>query len=398
MDARDRRRLRALHRAVHGRRRSKIGCKRLTVRERRARRDAARRAARSGSRARVGARHAEPVGRVRRAAVRRTARRRADLDQPARLLRDPARNLLLRPPRLARRRGARDRAGLRRPALLAARVLRVEAAAAVRATGQCARGRAGKPPTCGSCVTLRRRATRPRTTWRRSRVREPRRALGRALRDRPHAPDDSETDLYPVALERAVAAAGHGLRRSVRPRDDGLEVVRAGPRSRNAYGMLMAAEAQPDGTIGRRRFLAGLVLVRSEHQGRRRRLQAIPSADVRRARATRSARSTTPRSPQAPRLRALQPQQYEGTQGRLLRAHGSADQSGAARRRTCALQELDRRAGRIGAQRACCRSTTASSTGPKAPTARSRCRSATRSSRPKARGKTSPRRRATCGC
>jgi hypothetical protein len=73
-------------------------------------------------------------------------------------------------------------------------------------------------------------------------------------------PQDGESDLYPVALERGSLSPG-----TVFADPYGHVMVltqwfaqgRSGPDS---YGILMAAEAQPDGTVGRRRFFRGSFL------------------------------------------------------------------------------------------------------------------------------------------
>jgi hypothetical protein len=125
---------------------------------------------------------------------------------------------------------------------------------------QCARGRAGVPPTCGELRTCL----------------MPREAAGevpafdvfvnRRVRSGVHsasgrtAPDDDATDLYPVALERKSLPPGTVF---ADPYGHVLILTRwidqghAGPKS---YGILMAAEAQPDNTVGRRRFFRGSFL------------------------------------------------------------------------------------------------------------------------------------------
>lgn len=124
----------------------------------------------------------------------------------------------------------------------------------------CSRGRDHEPPTCGDL----------RTTL------EPRQKanevdnfadyVNRVVRNGVHsatgrtAPDDSATDLYPVALERASLPPG-----SVYADPYGHVMMLSkwfaqGTAGDAHYGVLMAAEAQPDGTIGRRRFWQGSFL------------------------------------------------------------------------------------------------------------------------------------------
>jgi hypothetical protein len=72
-------------------------------------------------------------------------------------------------------------------------------------------------------------------------------------------PDDSETDLYPVALTRASLPPGTVY---ADPYGHVMILTKWFPQGRdpNAYGILMAAEAQPDNTLGRRRFFPGSFL------------------------------------------------------------------------------------------------------------------------------------------
>jgi hypothetical protein len=125
---------------------------------------------------------------------------------------------------------------------------------------QCSRGRAGIAPTCGElhACTMTREA--PDDVG----------AFGffvnRRVRSGVHsasgrtAPNDDATDLYPVALDRASLPPGTVF---ADPYGHVLILTRwiaqghAGPKS---YGILMAAEAQPDNTVGRRRFFRGSFL------------------------------------------------------------------------------------------------------------------------------------------
>jgi hypothetical protein len=125
---------------------------------------------------------------------------------------------------------------------------------------RCSRGAAGRPPACGEPITNQ----------------EPRvgdTALGafdhfvnRQVRPGVHsasgrtAPGDTATDLYPVALTRRSLAPGTVY---ADPYGHVMIVVRWYAQGRDdpqSYGVLMAAEAQPDSTLGRRRFWEGSFL------------------------------------------------------------------------------------------------------------------------------------------
>lgn len=125
---------------------------------------------------------------------------------------------------------------------------------------QCSRGRAGVPPTCGELHTSLMPPEAP------GEVEAFDRFVNRRVRSGVHsasgrtAPNDDATDLYPVALERrslppgTVYADPYG---HVLILTKWIEQGHAGPKS---YGILMAAEAQPDNTVGRRRFFRGSFL------------------------------------------------------------------------------------------------------------------------------------------
>ena len=125
---------------------------------------------------------------------------------------------------------------------------------------QCSRGRSGRPPTCGELHSNL----------------EPREAdddvdafdifVNRRVRSGAHsasgrtAPDDDLTDLYPVALDRASLAPGTVY---ADPYGHVMVVtgwIPQGSDPTSPYGVLMAAEAQPDSTVGRRRFWEGSFL------------------------------------------------------------------------------------------------------------------------------------------
>ena len=124
---------------------------------------------------------------------------------------------------------------------------------------QCSRGRPGVPPKCGPL----RENLMPReaadeigafSLFVNRRVRAGvHSATGRT------APDDEDTDLYPVALERDALPPGTVY---ADPYGHVMILTKwfAQGRGANDYGILIAAEAQPDGTIGRRRFFPGSFL------------------------------------------------------------------------------------------------------------------------------------------
>lgn len=71
------------------------------------------------------------------------------------------------------------------------------------------------------------------------------------------APDDSRTDHYPVPLTREALAPGAIF---ADPYGHGYVVVRWVPQGLSSHGMLLGVDAQPDGTIGLRRFWRGTFL------------------------------------------------------------------------------------------------------------------------------------------
>lgn len=78
-------------------------------------------------------------------------------------------------------------------------------------------------------------------------------------------PDDDETDFYPVRLTRETLRPGTLF---TDPYGHLLVVVRWIDQGATGYGGLIGADAQPDGTIGRRRFWRGSFLFRPEtHSG-----------------------------------------------------------------------------------------------------------------------------------
>jgi cell wall-associated NlpC family hydrolase len=121
----------------------------------------------------------------------------------------------------------------------------------------CSRGRAGRPPTCRDLATnLEDRTTADDVAafdaFARRRIRNGvHSASGRT------APDDDETDYYPVALTREALRPG-----TLYADPYGHLLIIAGwiPQGVGNYGILVGADAQPDGTVGRRRFWRGSFL------------------------------------------------------------------------------------------------------------------------------------------
>ncbi len=75
------------------------------------------------------------------------------------------------------------------------------------------------------------------------------------------APKDHRTDLYPVALARSTLPPGTVY---ADPYGHLLIVAKWVPQGIGQYGVLLGADAQPDGTIGRRRFWRGTFLFSPE--------------------------------------------------------------------------------------------------------------------------------------
>ncbi|MEZ4265966.1 MAG: NlpC/P60 family protein [Myxococcota bacterium] len=70
-------------------------------------------------------------------------------------------------------------------------------------------------------------------------------------------PDQDSTDYYPVPMNRLAMRPGTIY---ADPYGHVMIVARWVPQGTNQYGVLLAADAQPDGTIGRRRFWRGTFL------------------------------------------------------------------------------------------------------------------------------------------
>ncbi len=122
---------------------------------------------------------------------------------------------------------------------------------------RCSRGRAGRAPTCGDLQTNMKAREKDGDTeafqhFSRRKVRNAvHSASGRT------APDDDDTDYYPIPLERASLRPGTLY---ADPYGHMLVIARWIPQGLDKYGALIAADAQPDGTVGRRRFWRGSFL------------------------------------------------------------------------------------------------------------------------------------------
>ena len=125
----------------------------------------------------------------------------------------------------------------------------------------CNRGRTGRPPTCGKLNTnlLSRGAEGDVKAFGHFARRKVQNAVHSAS-GRTH-PDDNGTDYYPVPLTREALRPGTLY---ADPHGHMLVIARWIPQTVSQYGTLLAADAQPDGTIGRRRFWRGSFLFSPE--------------------------------------------------------------------------------------------------------------------------------------
>jgi len=122
---------------------------------------------------------------------------------------------------------------------------------------QCRRGNADRAPTCGDELI-----TNELVTEEANRI-AAFKAFLRKLEGTVHssslrgAPGDEDSDLYPVRLDR------HGLRPGTiyaDPYGHTMMILRWYPQTDKEAGVLMAVDAQPDGTVGRRVFWKGAFL------------------------------------------------------------------------------------------------------------------------------------------
>jgi cell wall-associated NlpC family hydrolase len=126
---------------------------------------------------------------------------------------------------------------------------------------QCSRGRAGRPPSCGELMSTAMAPASPNP------VKAAQHFIRRKVKGAVHSstartlPDDEDTDLYPVPLSREAIRPGTTY---ADPYGHLLVVVSWIPQTAEGPGRLIAADAQPDGTIGRRRFWRGSFLFTAE--------------------------------------------------------------------------------------------------------------------------------------
>jgi cell wall-associated NlpC family hydrolase len=127
---------------------------------------------------------------------------------------------------------------------------------------RCSRGRAGIPPTCEeiagtSSVPHEYRSEVAAFEWFANHMLAPSVHSATART----APDDENTDLYPVRLERRALAPGTVF---ADPYGHLIVVAQWIPERPGHWGSLIGADAQPDGTIGRRTFWRGTFLFTSD--------------------------------------------------------------------------------------------------------------------------------------
>ncbi len=121
---------------------------------------------------------------------------------------------------------------------------------------RCSRGRAGVPPHCNDLNTnlVPREGVDDASSFSvfiRSVANGVHSASARGL------PTDDDTDTYPVALDRASILPGTVY---ADPYGHLLVVAQWIPQGTDHYGIMIGADAQPDGTVGRRRFWRGSFL------------------------------------------------------------------------------------------------------------------------------------------
>jgi len=121
----------------------------------------------------------------------------------------------------------------------------------------CTRGRKDTPPVCEPTVFSNLDAVPDRDDVGAFR-RFVRRMAGTVHSSSPRTlPDDDQTDLYPLRLSRRAIRPGTVF---ADPYGHVLVVARWKPQGVSDYGVLIGADAQPDGTVGRRRFWRGSFL------------------------------------------------------------------------------------------------------------------------------------------
>jgi hypothetical protein len=121
----------------------------------------------------------------------------------------------------------------------------------------CTRGRKDTPPRCEPTVLSNLDPVPDRNDAAAFR-RFVRRLAGTVHSSSPRTlPDDDQTDLYPLRLSRQALRPGTVF---ADPYGHVLVVARWKPQGVTDYGVLIGADAQPDGTVGRRRFWRGSFL------------------------------------------------------------------------------------------------------------------------------------------
>ncbi len=122
---------------------------------------------------------------------------------------------------------------------------------------QCTRGLRDQPPRCEPSVLSNLDAV-PDSGDTAAFRRFIRRLAGTVHSSSPRTlPEDDETDFYPLRLGRQALRPGTIF---ADPYGHVLVVARWQPQSLTDYGVLIGADAQPDGTVGRRRFWRGSFL------------------------------------------------------------------------------------------------------------------------------------------
>ncbi len=127
---------------------------------------------------------------------------------------------------------------------------------------QCSRGRAGQPPRCQNLQTnvSVTRADSVNTPAFQQFSRRNVRSGVHSASGRTH-PDDEDTDYYPIAMSREALRPGTLY---ADPYGHLLIIAQWIPQGATDYGVLIGADAQPDGTVGRRRFWRGSFLFTPE--------------------------------------------------------------------------------------------------------------------------------------
>jgi hypothetical protein len=121
----------------------------------------------------------------------------------------------------------------------------------------CTRGRRDTPPVCDPTVFSNLDSVPDRDDVSAFR-RFVRRMAGTVHSSSPRTlPDDDQTDLYPLRMRRQAMRPGTVF---ADPYGHVLVVARWKPQGVTDYGVLIGADAQPDGTVGRRRFWRGSFL------------------------------------------------------------------------------------------------------------------------------------------